>query len=72
MSPQQDQNKLYQEGRLILALNAYQSGQIRSIRAAALLYNVPRVTLTDRADGRVGDLTYAPTATNSQQQKRRL
>jgi hypothetical protein len=45
--------KAQQEGRLLLALQAYQKGQISSIRKAASLYDVPRKTLQYRANGRV-------------------
>jgi hypothetical protein len=52
--PQQQRNKkLYQEGQLLLAMQALKSNQIQSIRAAARLYNVPRQTLSDRVNGRV-------------------
>jgi hypothetical protein len=39
------------EGRLQLALQAYQSGQFRSYRAAATAFNVKHHTLTKRAKG---------------------
>ena len=37
--------------RLNLALQAIQSSQVRSIRAAAALYNIPRTTLQDQLHG---------------------
>ena len=43
---------LKHEGRLQLALEAYNSGQFRSHRAAAQAYNVKRRTLSYRAQGR--------------------
>jgi hypothetical protein len=36
------------EGRLQLAVNALKKGQITSVREAARLFNVPRLTLQDR------------------------
>jgi hypothetical protein len=39
------------EGRLILALRAYQQGHFSSIRAAARSYDVPRSTLALRLQG---------------------
>ena len=39
------------EGRIVLALQAYQKGQFSSLRAAARTYNVPRSTLTLRYQG---------------------
>jgi hypothetical protein len=46
-------SKAQQEGRLLLGLQAYQKGQISSIRQAALAYNVPYSTLNYRLSGRV-------------------
>jgi hypothetical protein len=45
-------SKPHNEGRLLLALNAYQNGQISSIRAAAATYDIPYQTLRDRVHGR--------------------
>ncbi len=39
------------EGRILLALQAYQTGQIPSLRAAARTYEVPHATLTRRFHG---------------------
>jgi hypothetical protein len=39
------------EGRIVLALNAYQKNQFPSLRAAARAYNVPPTTLTRRSKG---------------------
>ena len=39
------------EGRIALALQAYQQGQFSSIRAAARAYGVPHTTLTRRLEG---------------------
>ena len=46
-------SKAQQEGRILLAMQAIQKGQISSIKQAALTYNVPRTTLSDRVNGRV-------------------
>lgn len=46
-------SKAQQEGRLLLALQAYQKGQITTICQAALAYNVPYSTLKYRLSGRV-------------------
>lgn len=46
-------SKAQQEGRILLAMQAYQKGQITSILQAALTYNIPRKTLSDRINGRV-------------------
>ena len=40
-----------QEGRILIALQAYKKGQIKSLRAAAQLYDIPKSTLQDRATG---------------------
>ena len=40
MAMQQHQEALHKEGRLILALQAYKPGQIKTFEAAAKLYNV--------------------------------
>ena len=39
------------EGRITLALQAYQQGQFSSLRAAARAYDVPYTTLTRRYKG---------------------
>lgn len=39
------------EGRILLALQAYQKGQFSSLRAAARSYNIPHMTLTRRHKG---------------------
>jgi hypothetical protein len=40
-----------QEGKILLALQAIQKGQLKSIRAAARLFDVPESTLRNRAHG---------------------
>ena len=42
-----------QEGKISLALDDIKNGRIRSIRAAAKLYDIPYTTLHARADGRL-------------------
>ena len=39
------------EGRIVLALQAYRRGQFLSLRAAARVYNIPNKTLTRRHNG---------------------
>lgn len=41
----------HQEGRIQLALNAYNKGEIKSLRAAATAFNVPLTTLFRRHKG---------------------
>jgi hypothetical protein len=36
------------EGRIVLALDAYQKNHFRSLRAAASAYDIPRITLARR------------------------
>jgi hypothetical protein len=45
------QESTEQEGRVLLALQAIQKGQIKSIRAVARLFAVPESTLRNRAHG---------------------
>jgi hypothetical protein len=47
-SPQLPQN----EGRIALAIQAYEKGQFRSLRAATTAYNVAYSTTYDRVKGR--------------------
>lgn len=42
---------IYTEGQILLAISAIKQGQIQSIRRAAQIYNVPRVTLARRLHG---------------------
>ena len=37
-----------QEGRLLLAIQALQNGDISSVTLAARTFNIPRITLRDR------------------------
>ena len=45
-------SKAQQEGRILLAMQAYQQGQITSILQAVLTYDVPRKTLSNRINRR--------------------
>ena len=45
------QNSANQEGRILLALQAVQKGQVKSLFAAAKLYDIPYSTLHDRSTG---------------------
>jgi len=44
MATLQQENPLFQEGRLLLSINAYKQGQFTSFRKATAMYNVPRTT----------------------------
>jgi hypothetical protein len=48
MSPPNTTQLLHQEGRIALAIEAFNQGYFTSIRAAARSYDVPRSTLQDR------------------------
>ena len=48
-TPQQE--ALFQEGRLDLAIKAYNQGQFPSLRAAVSIYDVPRSTAQQRVRG---------------------
>jgi hypothetical protein len=50
VSPQREE-ALQREGRLELAIQAYQKGEFQSYRAAARAYDVPRDTLQHRIAG---------------------
>jgi hypothetical protein len=62
-TPQDQASK--REGRILLAIKAYQDGQIKSIRAAARAYDLPHNTLLYRLHGH-------PTRENSQLSNRKL
>jgi hypothetical protein len=51
MAPPEDVQSLHKEGRLALALQAYQLGQFSSTRACADKYNVAESTLRYRLKG---------------------
>ena len=52
MSANSNLQSLHQEGRILLAIQAIKRGQIRSILAAAKLYDVHYTTLRARLKGR--------------------
>ena len=49
---QSSQKLVNQEGKILLALGDIQNNRIKSIRAAAKLYDIPYRTLAARASGR--------------------
>ena len=51
MSPPTQALPSYEEGRILLAIQALKLCQFKSIRAAAKAYDVPRSTLQTRLDG---------------------
>ena len=51
MATPQQQEDLFQEGRLLLALNAYKQGQFTSFRKATNTYDVSRTTAQRRDKG---------------------
>ena len=51
MATPQQENPLFQEGRLILAIEAHKRGQFTSFQSATTTYNVPRTTARRRAAG---------------------
>ena len=48
---QNAQNRVEQEGRILLAIKAIKNQEISSIREAARRFDVPRATLQDRLRG---------------------
>jgi hypothetical protein len=62
MSQQQDKQLSNQEGRILLALSAYNNRQFKSLRLAAEAFKVPPSTLTDRYNG----ITYISQRRNGQ------
>ena len=51
MATPQQQEALFQEGRIDLAIQAYKQGQFLSFRAATSTYNVPRSIAQLRVKG---------------------
>ena len=49
MATPQQKNPLFQEGRLILAIEAHKRGQFTSFQSATITYNMPRTTARRRA-----------------------
>src|SRR4051794_1964251 len=60
MNPQQQSHNASQEGRIVLAIQAYKNRQFRSLRRAADVYNIPRTTLTNRYNGTLFQANYHP------------
>jgi hypothetical protein len=54
------QKLVNQEGKILLALDDLKNGRIKSIRAAATPYAIPRSTLQHRAVGRIGRVDIRP------------
>jgi len=52
MATPQQQEAIYQEGRIALAIQAYKLGQFQTPTAAAKSYDVPLTTLRDRLKGK--------------------
>jgi len=51
MATQQQENPLFREGRLILAINAYKQGQFEALQPAITTYDVPQITARRRIAG---------------------
>ena len=51
MATPQQQNPSFQEGRLLLSINAHKKGQFTSFRKATSTYDVPRTTARRRVKG---------------------
>ena len=51
MHQQRTYDSFQQEGRIILALQAYRAGQFKRVRQAAAAYNVSHQRLSDRLNG---------------------
>jgi hypothetical protein len=49
-----------QEGKILLALDDFQNGRVKSVRAAASQYAIPKSTLHARADGRISRVAKRP------------
>jgi len=60
MAQPQSFEKVFQEGRIELAVHAIRSGQISSVREAAKTYDVPRSSLQHSISGRVARLEILP------------
>ena len=60
MAQPQSLEKVFQEGRIELAIHAIRSGQISSVRKAAKTYDVPRSSLQYRISGRVARQEIVP------------
>jgi hypothetical protein len=49
-----------QEGKILLALDDLKNGRVKSLRAAAKLYEIPLTTLHARTDGRISRVDKRP------------
>ena len=49
--PQSSRNSIEQEGRILLAIQAFKNKEISSIREVARRFNIPRSTLQNRLNG---------------------
>jgi hypothetical protein len=58
---QSSQKLAQQEGKILLALADIQNCRVKSIRAAAKLYEIPHTTLADRAKGVLARVDSRPT-----------
>ena len=62
MAQPQPNEKVFQEGRIDLAIQAIHLGQINGLKQAARLYDVPYTTLHNRYNGRVAHHEILPPA----------
>ena len=51
MATPQQENPLFREGRLVLAINAYKQGQFEALQPVITTYDVPRITARHRIAG---------------------
>jgi len=51
MATARQQDALFQEGRLSLAINAYKQGQFQALKPATITYGVPQTTARRRIAG---------------------
>jgi len=51
MATPQQQEDLFREGRLILAIDAYRQGQFEALQPATIMYNMPQTTARRRIAG---------------------
>src|SRR5450432_2267827 len=63
MSPQKQAKSSNQEGRILLAIQAFKQGQFQSVRAAAITYDVPIQSLRNRIHGKTPRRDCTPNCT---------
>ena len=51
MATPQQENPLFREGRLVLAINAYKQGQFKALQPATITYDMPQTTARRRIAG---------------------